>query len=515
MKNIAIIISCLYGGGAERIAGLLSKELVKKYKVYLFLLDTKNKVYEYDGEIIDIGKSYPFFEYSILYNKRKYNIDIAISFLELFNFANIRTRKNEKVIISERCVQSLINPPSVAERYKIKKYYNYSDAVIACSEGVKFDLIHNYDIKEGLINVVYNFIDKNYIEEKAKECVSDEVLDFLEGEEYFVNIGRLDHQKNQKRLIKQFGIFRSRYKINIKLLIIGNGILKNELEEDIRNLGLLRNIKIIPYTKNPFRYLKNARAMILSSHYEGLPNVILESMALGCPIIATDCLAGPRELLSGELNYKKSFKKIEIVNRGILVCDDATEDNGDTQYMAMAMNMLNDDVLISQLKENGKRYMSYYVNENIIKQWLKVIENTTKLECNLDILENEYKILDNAKHIIIYGAGYVAKSYYLRLRNRYKIDYFAVTHDPSIDSWMGIPICRINELESMAADAVVIVGVRDDLQNEVVATLDAVGFKNIAFPYIDPISREFYDDNPDMATKKELADFFILNGDSY
>ena len=88
MKNIAIISTSLNSGGAERIAGLLSKELSKYYNVYLFLLSTDNIIYEYGGTIVDIGQSGPFYEYPIKIYKKLYDIEIAISFLEIMNFAN-------------------------------------------------------------------------------------------------------------------------------------------------------------------------------------------------------------------------------------------------------------------------------------------------------------------------------------------------------------------------------------------------------------------------------------------
>ena len=169
MKNIAIISMSLNSGGAERIAGLLSKELSRYYNVYLFLLSIENIMYEYGGTIVDIGQSGPFYEYPIKKYKEKYQIEVAISFLEIMNFANIRTRGKERVIISERCVQSLIEPPLISQTEKIKRYYNFADEIVSCSEGVKFDLVHNYKVNN-TITTIYNFIDKKNIQNHKKLC---------------------------------------------------------------------------------------------------------------------------------------------------------------------------------------------------------------------------------------------------------------------------------------------------------------------------------------------------------
>lgn len=82
VKNIAIIVRALNGGGAERIAGLLSKELSRNYNVYLFLLDTENIVYEYGGAIVDIGHSRSFCEYDISINKKSTTLTAQSVFLK-------------------------------------------------------------------------------------------------------------------------------------------------------------------------------------------------------------------------------------------------------------------------------------------------------------------------------------------------------------------------------------------------------------------------------------------------
>ena len=183
MKNIAIISTSLNSGGAERIAGLLSKELSKIYNVYLFLLSTENVIYEYGGIIVNIGSSFPFFEYSIKANKEKYKIDVAISFLEMMNFANIRTRTNERVIISERCAQSYIVPKAYAEDMQIRRYYNYADEMAACSIGVKHEMESVYGLTLP-ITPIYNFVNQERIKVNAEENFDREVEEFLGNSEY-------------------------------------------------------------------------------------------------------------------------------------------------------------------------------------------------------------------------------------------------------------------------------------------------------------------------------------------
>lgn len=122
------------------------------------------------------------------------------------NFANIRTKGTERVIISERSIQSLAQPAHTAETLQIQRYYDNADKVIACSEGVRYELQRHYHVHND-ISTIYNFIDKEYIWEKSYETIPDEVSTFLDGADFLVNIGRVHPQKNQKRLLLQFSFF--------------------------------------------------------------------------------------------------------------------------------------------------------------------------------------------------------------------------------------------------------------------------------------------------------------------
>lgn len=489
MKNIAIISTCLNSGGAERIAGLLSKELSEYYNVYLFLFSTENIVYEYSGTIVDIGQLGPFYEYQIKLYKKYYKIDVAISFLEIMNFANIRSRGSERVIISERCTQSLIQPSLISQTIKIKRYYNFADAIVSCSEGVKYDLIYNYKI-DNKISTIYNFIDKETILLKSYENLPNEVQNFLNGNEFFINIGRLHPQKNQKRIILQFSYFHVTHP-DKKLLILGSGELESELLDYITEMGLVDSVMIISYTKNPFLYISKAKSLILASHYEGLPNVLLEAMTLKCPIIAVDCLSGPRELLMDEVNYVKPLEPLIIGKRGILVCDDRTEDNGKTKYMAKAMELLcSSDSLVMDFIKNEQTYMEEYKNHKIAEKWIQVIENN-EIKEQISLFSIEENLLYKAKYIVIYGAGLIGKSIFFTLSKRYKIDSFVVSMRKIEEKdFMGVPIREISELNYNQKDTVVIIGVNDRFQDEVIFTLQKYGFKQYVFPYVEPLEND-------------------------
>lgn len=140
-----------------------------------------------------------------------------------------------------------------------------------------------------------------------------------------INVGRLVDQKNQLILLKAAKLLR----FNFKILIIGNGIAKNKLINYIENNNLKNNIKIIPHLKNPYPYIKNSDFFVLTSKYEGMPNVLLETAIIKTLIISSNCPTGPKELIQNKKNgflfknnsetslanllnkiYKKNNKKI-------------------------------------------------------------------------------------------------------------------------------------------------------------------------------------------------------------
>lgn len=481
--NIAILTTSLNSGGAERIAGLLSKELENKqmYNVYVFLLSTSNIIYEYGGMLVDIGQNGPFYEKEIKKNKIKYNIQISISFLEIMNFANVRTQIGERIILSERCVQSLMNPFLDAQELKIKRYYNLADEIVACSHGVKYDLEHNYKVQTS-ITTIYNFINKEKIQIEKEKNIEDDVLRFLNGTPYLLNVGRLDSQKNQSRLIKQFVHYRKK-RPNIKLIILGSGDLKDKLSDLISENNEQENIAIFPYTKNPFMYMKNAVSLVITSHYEGLPNVVLEAMTVGCPIVSTDCLAGPRELLSDITTYDDTIDSLTICKRGILVPDQSSEDDLKTTYLADAMEKIVDNVdLRNEIINNQKIYMRDYSNNKIVKQWCKLIKKK-------DIKPKEGKFEDDIinvkKKICIYGAGKIGTYYYNILHEKYQIDSFVVSQKNNIsDSYMGLPVYELRSLSYNNEQVQFIIGVGDNTQDDVVRGLKEKGYTDIVFPYI-------------------------------
>ena len=495
MKNIAIIVSCLRGGGAERIAGLLSKKLSGIYNVYLFLSDTRDIIYDYGGTIVNLSiNGAAYIDYYIAEYKRKYKIDCAISFLETMNFRNIQTKGNECVIISERCAQSLIDPPIQREIEGIKRLYNYADKIVSVSHGVAYDLAENFGIDESIITTIYNFIDVDSIYKKMNEEVSSDILSFVGDSKVILNVGRLHEQKNQKKILVQFEKLLRENK-NVKLIIVGTGAEKKQLQSLIEMMGLNDYVRIIPYGKNPFPYYKLAALFVLASKYEGLPNVLLEAMACSVPIVAVDCLAGPRELLKDNFDYQENIIGYEICSRGILVEQAYTDETGETEYLKEAIELLlyKDDIR-KKIVENGKQYMEEYSNNRILDEWVHVIENTQ--DRKLEPPQEPDDKLEKSKKVIIYGAGKVGSALalrYLDKEDEYDLLCFAVSDKTENKKEVfGLPVFEIAELIDYREEAVVLIGVSQQYQKAVTDMLNKYGFKNVVSPLYREKNYRYY-----------------------
>ncbi len=142
---------------------------------------------------------------------------------------------------------------------------------------------------------IYNPLNKNEIIKNAKAKIIFSF--FKKNTTNFISIGRLVDQKDQITILESFKLLKEKTNYKFKLLIIGDGVNKNFLKKFIKKNNLSSLIKIMDFQRNPYPYLKRSEVMILSSLYEGLPNVLLESLSLKKFIISSNCSTGPKEIL--------------------------------------------------------------------------------------------------------------------------------------------------------------------------------------------------------------------------
>ncbi|PWH82398.1 glycosyltransferase [Algibacter marinivivus] len=328
--NLGILIYSLSGGGAERVVShLLAYCNDKNISVHLILMSPSIK-YEIPKniKIHYIEKSnpkesgiiktlkIPFLAYKYSKLIKKLEITHSLSFLTRPSFINVISSKitsyKFKVITNERAFPSLQygykDFQSYFNKKMIKLLYKQSDIVISNSYGNATDLIDNFKVPSDKMKVIHNPIDL----EKISKI--DPQNNYFDKQRFnIITLGRLDIGKNHTMLIDAISKLN-----NPKLLlyIFGVGNMKATLEAQIKALKLEDQVILAGFDPNPYKYLKKADLFIFGSNHEGFPNVLLEAMSCGLPILTTNCKSGPSEIMKLEDELSNDIMKTDY---GILV----------------------------------------------------------------------------------------------------------------------------------------------------------------------------------------------------
>ena len=194
-----------------------------------------------------------------------------------------------------------------------------------------------------------NIFDLKLIQKKSSEKCDLVHQDCIN----LIAVGRLDKFKCYKHLLRAYKLVTERSK-NTKLIIVGDGEERDSLIKLTEKLHLNKYVVFVGNAGNPFAYMGKSDIFILSSYMEGFPNVIVEAMACGLPIISTDCYTGPREILSVSKEKTGRAKDIERVEYGILTpsfSSDSSEETDKEELLASAIIEL-------IVNENERRYYS-------------------------------------------------------------------------------------------------------------------------------------------------------------
>lgn len=181
--------------------------------------------------------------------------------------------------------------PSLARRF-----YPRGDAIVAVSEGVADDLASFLGLPRERITAIHNPVVTERLLARASEPLDDPWLR-PGAPPVVLGVGRLAVQKDFATLLRAFARLRSRRAA--RLLILGEGELRPQLERQARELGIAGDVRLPGFVENPLPIMRGAAVFALSSIYEGLGNVLVEALACGRPVVSTDCPGGPAEILAG------------------------------------------------------------------------------------------------------------------------------------------------------------------------------------------------------------------------
>lgn len=369
-------------GGAERVASILTKEFEEKYDVTLVLM---NQTIHYSlpkNQKIFYLEHSNFNEHGLLkllklpwlgyrYKKfcKQHAIDISFSLMNRPNYIALFAKlfgSRSKTIINERAMPSLQHKKGVqglVNRWLITYLYPLADTIIANSMGNRLDLHNNFGIHP--VCIINNPFDLTTISTLTKEKI-----DLIKEKFTFVTVGRLDKGKNHRLIVEAM------QNINANLWIIGDGPLRNTLENQVKQLHLEDKVFLLGRQENPFKYMIQADCFVFTSNHEGFPNVLVEALACHLPIISTDCQSGPREILAPISDlYQHLHNRIQLEEYGILI------PINDKQNLEKAMHT----IMLKEKVRNNYRMKSMqraqkFSKEKITQQFIKEIEGQECVE---------------------------------------------------------------------------------------------------------------------------------------
>ncbi|WP_350282331.1 glycosyltransferase [Nitrosomonas sp.] len=308
--HIAIYLPSLRGGGAERAMVTLANGFADRgLKIDLVLAQAEGP---YLSEIspgvrvVDLQSSRVLTSLPGLVRYLRRERPRAM--LSALNHANViavvarmLARVPVRLVVSERNNVSLSGSSSKDLRSRVVLYmmrwaYRKADGVTAVSGGVANDLAKTINLPRDRISVVFNPVVTPELIEKSRMPLEHPWL----GESkppVILGVGRLTLQKDFSTLIRAFAQVRAVY--DCRLVILGEGELRAELEQLAASLGVQDSIQLPGFSENPFAWMSRVQLFVLSSRWEGLPNVLIQAMACGAAVVSTDCPNGPDEILEG------------------------------------------------------------------------------------------------------------------------------------------------------------------------------------------------------------------------
>lgn len=203
--------------------------------------------------------------------------------------ACVLARTRMRLVLRE--ASSLANTKSALKRGAMRRLYGRADELVAVSAGVAQDL-RGLGLADDRIHVIHNPVNQERLCHLAR---IGSTLQEIEGSPYVIALGRLTEAKDYPCLLRAYAC--SKLLHSHRLVIVGEGEQRTLLESLVRELGLADRVLLPGELENPFKVLAGAAMLVLSSRWEGYPNVLLEALALGVPVVATDCTHGPREIL--------------------------------------------------------------------------------------------------------------------------------------------------------------------------------------------------------------------------
>lgn len=363
LSKICLVTLSLGKGGAERSCALLSRMLEKQgHEVHTVILIDEID-YEYAGKLFNLGKlktkmdtlSQRLWRFKKLRKYLKENrFDVVIDHRPKNDFP--REVFYDKLIYRGIPLIYVVHS-SFQKNYftekpgKMVDIYNKNLTNIAVSEHIEKNM-QNLGVKN--IQLVHNAVDPAWGKTKS------EIPENLQNGNYLLWYGRIDNSvKDLPFLLESFQLSEL-WKTNIQLVIMGSGKDLPKAKQEASLLPCCDKVVFLPFTKNPFPVISSARAVVLTSNYEGFPMVLTESLSVGTPVVSLDIVSGPSEVIDHQKN-------------GLLVAG-----RNSKNFANALREICFDEDLYQTCKSNAKNSVTDFSMENIGKKWNELLQTHLK-----------------------------------------------------------------------------------------------------------------------------------------
>lgn len=358
--DVTFFMPSLRGGGAERVMLDLAQGVASRgYAVDVLILNRVGAVTSGAGEgvnLVDLQRSRAATALPALVGYlRGRRPPVLLSTIEQINVLAVLAAG---IVGGTRVVVREANTPSEdlaseglkgrVVRFAMRHTYRRAAQVIAVSDGVAGSLTHTLGLEGRDLTVIANPVITDRLREGARGPVRHPWFE-EDGEPVLLAVGRLVEQKGFDTLVRALALARER--TPCRLVILGEGPLREELTSLADSLGIGEHLSLPGFQQNPFAYMANCDLFVLSSRWEGLPNVLIQAMAVGAKAVSTDCPSGPAEVLGGG-------------EHGALVPVDDPEALSDAIVQALA----------APRRELPAEWYARYDASNVIDRYLEVLQ---------------------------------------------------------------------------------------------------------------------------------------------
>lgn len=381
IKNVALLTPSLERGGMERVVANLSELLEKSgYKVYIYVSTyNKKSAYPHKGRIVTCNcridssslkreiLSYYINAYLIKMLKKKYMIDVTISFAPEMNLVNVLSGgKDKKFLTIHNCMSLRNDIESIAYKKSAMLLNNLADGIIPVCKWCSDDLQMNYRIKPSKLNVIYNPAEIN---RKNIFTKKDNIL---------LCVGRLEEVKQQWHVIKAFKYVSSVVN-DAELWIVGDGPYENRLKNLVSDLNIDNKVKFLGFVDNVNELYSKAKVLIMTSKSEAFPCVAVEALSNGIPIVASHIPGGLIECMGQQLSGDGCYPIEMSAGYITKACDDETKcfeqtiDRCEIDLGRAIIDILDENVY--KLKATGALEAAKKFDAGLIRlQWEKLLE---------------------------------------------------------------------------------------------------------------------------------------------